>query len=377
MRGPFKKHFKVFNTVHLSRSALLHNFDAFQSLQPNNFVIPVLKSNAYGHGITEIATILKQRTFPYIAVDGYYERLAIQRVSKQPVLVMGAIEASNFQRMNFRRTAFVVHDEATIRALARTKRTVKVHIEIETGMVRHGVPLGDLPEFLTLLSRYPTLHVEGVMTHLADADNPENTLYSEQQTRLFDQAVALVREAGCIPTYIHIAQSAGSVKVTSHTANTTRIGLALYGINPLESGDKFYKKLQHLRPVLSLTSTITNITPIKKGSTVGYGRTYTAPTDTLIGVLPLGYYEGIPRSLSNVGSVAYKAHQLSIAGRVCMNHTMVDIRQSGAQVGDTVTIISSDPNSAYSVVALCRTHHLFIYSFLAGLNEHIRRSIVR
>lgn len=377
MRGLFKKHFNVFNTVYLSRSALLHNFDIFQSLQPNNFVIPVLKSNAYGHGIIEIATILKQRTFPYIAVDGYYERLAIQRASKQPVLVMGAIEASNFQRMNFHRTAFVVHDEPTVRALARTRRKVKVHIEIETGMVRHGVSLGDLPEFLTLLAQYPTLHVEGVMTHLADADNPENTHYSERQTRLFDQAVALVREAGFTPTYIHIAQSAGSVKITSRTANTTRIGLALYGINPLEVGDKFYKKLRDLRPVLSLTSTITSISPIKKGSTISYGRTYTAPTDTLIGVLPLGYYEGVPRSLSNVGSVAYKTHQLSIAGRVCMNHTMIDISQSGAQVGDTVTVISSDPNSTYNVVALCRTHHLFMYGLLVGLNEHIRRSIVR
>lgn len=372
----FEKPFATFNEITVSRSALLHNFDFFSSLLPGGYVIPVLKSNAYGHGIAEIATILKQRKFPYIAVDGYYESLAIHNVSKQPVLVMGAIKSDNFQKMNFRGLAFVVQDANTVKALAKTGRRAKVHIELETGMTRHGVTAKDLPAFLELLARYPKLAVEGVMTHLADADNPADDSYNKKQTQAFDSAISRILEAGFKPKYIHIAQSAGSTKVSSKFANTLRIGLALYGINPLEQSDDACGQLQALKPVLSLTSTITKVSTVESGTSVSYGRTYTTSSTTKIGVLPLGYYEGLPKALSNVGTVQYGDTYLPIAGRVCMNHTMVGLGGSGASAGDKIIIISSDKNSNNTVDNICQSHDLFSYGLLVGLNQNIRRRIV-
>ncbi len=372
----FGKPFAVFNEVTLSSSALLNNFDFFSSLIPKGYVIPVLKSNAYGHGITEVATILKQRNMPYVAVDGFYESIAIHKVSNQPVLVMGAIKPENFHGMRFKGLAFAVHDPITVKALAETGRKVKIHIEIDTGMTRHGVSVMDLPYFLDLLSRYPKIVVEGVMSHLADADNPNNDSYTIKQSKIFDDAVNLILKAGFKPRYIHIAQSAGSTKVISKYANTLRVGLAIYGLNPLNELDKAHKQLDSLVPVLSLTSTITKVIFIKKGTSVSYGRTFTANRNMRIGVLPLGYYEGIPRVLSNIGSVQYGNRYLPITGRVCMNHTMIDLGDADIGAGDQVTIFSNDIKSENTIDKICSRYDLFNYSLLVGITQNIRRRIV-
>jgi alanine racemase len=125
-----------------------------------------------------------------------------------------------------------------------------------------------------------------------------------------------------------------------------------------------------------LTSTITKILKVDKGESVSYSRTFITKRDSVIGVLPLGYYEGLPRAFSNTGQVRLGNKYLNIAGRVCMNHTMIDVTGSSAKVGDKVTIISNNPKDRLSVNQICNTHNLFNYSFLVGLNENIRRTII-
>jgi alanine racemase len=372
-----EKPFKTYNEIQINSQALLSNFDLLQSLIPAGNVFPVLKSNAYGHGIHEVATILKQRKFPYIAVDGFYERLEIGKVSKQSVLVMGSIHPENFKSMSFKRTAFLVHDEATIKALGNTKRSVAIHLELETGMTRHGVVTNELEQCLKVIKKYPNLHLEGVMSHLADADNPNDDEYTKQQTELFDQSVGHILQAGFKPIYFHIAQSAGSSKVASRYANTIRPGIALYGISPLEPNDKSYKIFKNLKPVLNLRSVITKVLTVSKGTTVSYNRTYSAKEDTKIGVLPMGYYEGVKRIFSNTGLVEYGGAYLPIAGRVNMNHTMVDLKASGCQAGEAVTIISDNPSSKVSIENICKRHDtLNAWEILALLSPNIRRTVI-
>jgi alanine racemase len=371
-----EKPYEPYNEITLSRSALLNNYEQLSLLIPSRNVFPVLKSNAYGHGILEVATILKEIETPYIAVDGFYESLPIHSISQQPVLVMGAIKPENYQRMNFKRTAFVVHDTASIRAIGVTNRRAIVHIEIDTGMTRHGVAPNELPQLLAELKKHRRIVVEGVMTHLADADNPESDAFNNLQTKLFDDSIDTIIHAGFTPKYFHIAQSAGSAKIKSRYANALRTGLALYGINPLERSDKAYNTFQNLQPVLSLHSAVTKVTSVTAGTTVSYGRTFKANTDTFIGVLPLGYYEGVKRALNNVGFVAYKDSYLKITGKVCMNHTMIDLGTSGASVGEKVTLISADPASRVSLSSICQQYNLFSYEVLVGLSQNIRRQIV-
>lgn len=372
----FEKKFVAYNNIYISKQAILHNFDHLSTLSDKKHIIPVLKSNAYGHGMEEISTILKARSFPYLAIDGYFEGLRIHDITSQPVLVMGAINPKNFKNMKFRGFAFVVHDEKTVTALGETGKKVPLHIELETGMGRHGVRLDELSNFLKHIKQYPNLYLEGVMTHLADADNPQNSQHVTAQTNKFDAGVKMTLEAGFKPLYIHIAQSAGSIKAKSKYANTLRVGLALYGITPLEITDPFAAAFENLEPALTLTTTIGKELRVTSGDSISYGCTFVAKRDSRIGILPFGYYEGLPRSLSSNGHVQYKSEDVPIVGRVCMNHTMVDITDSEATYGDVVTIISPKKDDGASISNICLKHKLFNYSFLVGLNQTIRRTIV-
>jgi alanine racemase len=372
----FEKEFDVYNNIYVSRSAILNNFDLLSKLSPGGLVIPVLKSNAYGHGLEQVATILKSRNFPYIAVDGYFEGLQIHKVSKQPILVMGAIKSVNFANINPRNYAFAVSDIASIEAMGTTHKPFKIHIELETGMGRHGVRIDELSNLLSHTIKYNNLSLEGVMTHLADADNPKSAKHVELQTKRFDLGVRMILKAGFKPKYIHIAQSAGSTKVNSTYANTLRVGIALYGVTPLDHTDSTAIKLKGLRPALALTSTISRVLEVDGGESVGYGRTFVARRKSRIGVLPLGYYEGLPRTLSNTGKVKWQDKYLPFAGRMCMNHTMIDITDSNAAPNDTVTVISADSLDALSINNICLDNKLFNYGLLAGLNQNIRRTIV-
>lgn len=372
-----EKTFEVYNELTISEVALLNNYDVYKKLTNKMHIFPVLKSNAYGHGIKQVTEILKKRSFPYIAVDGYFERLAIKDISNQPVLVMGAIKPVNYKNMDFKNTAFVLHDLATLIAIGKTNRKAVVHIEIDTGMSRHGLAIGELDEFLITVKKFPNINVEGLMSHLADADNPDDDSFTKHQSGLFDMAVEKVRTAGFEPKYIHIPQSAGSTKNYSKYNNAIRLGIGLYGINPLSENDNHFNDLKCLRPALSLTSTITKIININEGTTVGYNRTFKAKKSTRIGVLPIGYYEGVPRQISNTGLVQYGEKYFNIAGRVCMNHTMIELTDKNVQVGDSVTIISDNPESKVSVSAICQRHNLFSYSLLTSLNESIRRKVTK
>lgn len=368
----FRKEYTVQNWIEVSRSAVLRNYDLFA--RDNASVIPVLKGNAYGHGIEIVADILKARSMPYIAVDGYYEALRIRKVSAQPVLIMGAIAPDNFTRIKYDNFAFVVHDAAAINALGKTKKRVNIHLEINTGMNRYGARPGDVRELIELIQSHDTLTLEGVMSHLADSDgNPRNV---ERATKLFDKCVEQVKSMGVDPPIIHIAQTAGSVVAKSRYANAMRLGIGLYGINPFSHDDRRHRNLHELQPALSFYSTITQVTELQKGESVSYNYTYTAQKPTKIGVLPAGYYEGINRQLSNAGIVEINKHQAPIVGRVCMNHTMINLEGVGAKVGGVVTVYSGDATSPNSIDMIASSHGLFNYNLLTSLSPDIRRIAV-
>lgn len=370
----FEREFAVHNRIEVSRPALLHNVDLFERLSGKQ-VIPVLKGNAYGHGIRQVAGALKGKKLPYIAVDGYFEALRVREVSKQPVLVMGAIRPENFKRLKYDNFAFVAADEATIRALGNTGKKVKVHLEANTGMNRYGAKPDEMTKLTKLILSYKNLTLEGVMSHLADADGEDPATVAEAVGR-FDRCVELVREAGASPTILHIAQTAGSLKAKSKHANAMRLGIGLYGINPFPRGHQLNSVLKDLRPALRLVSTITKVVQLKKGDKVSYNYTFTAPKDTTIGVLPLGYYEGVNRALSNKGVVKIGNKFTPIVGRVCMNHTMISLEGINAKVGDEVVVYSNDPKDKNAIDQIAAEHNLFNYTFLTSLSPDVRRVLV-
>lgn len=371
----FEKDFATHNQIEVSKSALLHNFDLFARLSGKQ-VIPVLKGNAYGHGIEQVAAALKDRKFPYIAVDGYFEALRVRKVSRQPVLIMGAIKPENFARLTYDHFAFAVQDEAAIRALGATGKKIAIHLECNTGMNRYGATTGVIEHLTRLILTYPNLRLEGVMSHLADSDGTDQANVDEAVAK-YDHCVETVMEAGAAPALFHLGQTAGSLKETSAYANTMRLGIGLYGINPFAKTHPLHKKLRDLRPALNFISTITKTIDLKKGESVSYNYTFTAPKDMRIGILPAGYYEGVPRALSNTGLVSRGDSYLPIVGRVCMNHTMISLENDGTALDDEVAIFSATPKNKNSVDNAANNHGLFNYNLLTALSPDVRRILVK
>jgi len=370
----FEKDFATHNRIEVSKSALLHNLDFFAKLSGKD-VIPVLKGNAYGHGIEQVAAALKGRKLRYIAVDGYFEALRVRKVSQQPVLIMGAILPENFRRIKYENFTFVVQDAETIEALAVTGRRVKVHLECNTGMNRYGARPDDTVKLAYMIMQHPNLELEGVMSHLADSDgdNPATVTAAVEQ---FDATIERIRRLGANPTVLHVAQTAGSVVAQSKYASAMRLGIGLYGINPFAPAHPMQRKLRGLKPAMRFVSTITNVAHLHKGERVSYNYTFAAPRDMTIGAIPVGYYEGLNRELSNKGTLKIGSHQTPIIGRICMNHTMISLEGLRAKVGSEVVVYSNNPHDANSIDALAQTHKLFNYTLLTGLSPDVRRVVV-
>ncbi len=370
----FAREYKVLNRIEVSASALRYNVELVAK-NTGLDIIPVLKSNAYGHGLELVVQALRGLDVPYIAVDGYFEALRIRNVSRQPVLVMGYIHPDNYQQLNFDGIAFVVHDAVAVQALGVTGKPVKIHLEVNTGMHRQGAAVAELEALLKLIGTYPSLELEGVMSHLADADNEVND-FTDQQAEVFRQSLTTIRSAGFSPRHIHLAQTAGSTKVSPEGYTAIRLGIGLYGINPLSKKDLQHKMLAGLKPAARMISTVARINEVQKGNRVSYNGIWTAPKAGRVAVLPVGYYEGLPRELSNKGVVKYGNVFLPIAGRVCMNHTMIDVGDALVKPLAEVIVISDDPKDPNSVAGWQREHGLFPYTSLTGLGPDVRRILV-
>src|SRR5581483_5256685 len=371
-----RRRYRSLNLITLNKAHVLHNVQLVQRQHPDMEVIPVLKANAYGHGLREMARILNEADCPLLAVDGYFEAGRIRFASRHRLLVLGYILPENVAVLDTKRCSFVVQDIDVLAAFGALNRPVKIHLELNTGMNRLGIAPGELQEYLATLKHYPSLELEGVMTHLADADNERDDTYTRRQVQTFDDCVRAVVQAGFRPKYVHIAQTAGSTKVQSKYGNAVRLGIGLYGINPLGKQDAQHEVLSDLRPVLRLTSTVVKVIDLKKGDAVSYNGTFTAPRTMRIGVLPLGYYEGIPRQLSNKGFVMYGDARLPIVGKVCMNHTMVDLGETSLRVGDVVSVFTDDATRPNAISQIGDRYGLFPYELLVKLSSSIRRMIV-
>jgi alanine racemase len=308
-------------------------------------------------------------------VDGYFEALRIRKVSSQPILVMGAILAENYARLDYNNFAFVVHDAESINAIAATGRRVKVHLECNTGMNRYGAEPQDVTTLAGLILRHKNLELEGVMSHLADSDGNDPATI-EAAVAEFDRCVEVVLAVGARPVLFHIAQSAGSLRAASRYANAFRLGVGLYGVNPFPATHALHNSLRGIRPALRLVSMITKCTDLQKGDKVSYNYTFTAPKAMRIGVLPLGYYEAVPRELSGAGVVKVGETYAPVVGRVCMNHTMINLDGIDAQVGDEITVFSDNPADKNSIDMLATHHNLFNYRLLTGISPDVRRVLV-
>jgi alanine racemase len=359
-----RKKYKTLNTVSISEAALRNNLQLYRNLIPDQAICPVLKSNAYGHGLTPVAKIFDAEKPEFLIVDSLFEAYQLKKARiKTPILILGYTLPENLRAKRFP-FHFAVPDLESAEILSRKK--TPLHLEIDTGMSRTGFRLEELPQALEAL-RAMKANVEGVFTHFADADNPENNKKTDQQCELFLKALMLTKEAGFQPKWIHASNSAGAVKTKIPQLNMSRVGISLYGLSPLSSNDPKAEFLKSLQPVMEVSSTIIAKRKLHAGDCVSYNCTFTAEKDMTIGILPFGYYEGIPRSLSNTPP---------FIGRICMNHAMIDLTDSNLKVGDKFVIYSRDKNAVNSFHNMAKKAGTISYELTTKIAESIRREVI-
>lgn len=373
-----KSSYESLNTIEINKDHILHNFRQIQSLQSHHTIIPVVKSNAYGHGLEQICIILNtisKRELPIIAVDSYPEYQIVADTTDKDILVLWETLSSNYHLYNPKKTHLAVGTIEVLQALIDTKKHRKIHLFLNTGMNREGFQQDSLQQALILLKTTNTIQVVGVMSHLANADMIDNS-FTHIQVERFKQLYQTIIDAGYRPLYVHIANSAGISKIHDPLFTTSRTGLAMYGYNPLEPDDPHYSSYTWLQPALRLTSTITSLQYLQAGEWASYGLTWKTEKPTIITTLPLGYNEWIPRLAGEWYSVYHETHELPLRGRICMNLCSCDIGDLPLHIGDQIEIIWWDESKNNTIWHLARLTNTIPYTILTGLDSGLKRVIV-
>lgn len=358
-------------TVSISRENLLHNLRTYKEAHPEQMIAPVLKSNAYGHGLVVIAELLDREDIAFFMVDSLYEAEVLRRAGiRSRIVVMGYVRPEAIVSSRLSNTDFAIVDIEQLRSTAKAAQApVRLHLKIDTGMHRQGLLPNELPEAAELIKENARLSVVGVGTHLADADNTDVT-FTNTQLALWDSLLETVQTAFPSIEYTHAAATKGVRTSTDHPMNVLRVGMGLYGCDTAP-GDPLL-----LKPVLSMRSFVTSIRTIPEGDTVGYNATFRAARPSRIATVPAGYYEGIDRGLSNVGSLQVNGVVCPIAGRVSMNMVSIDITDAEVKRGDLVTLISQNPADPNSVLSMARLAGTTPYVILAHIPTHLYRTVV-
>lgn len=373
--------YQTLNEITVDSSALINNYDYFQKNNPNCYICPVLKSNAYGHGLLQVAQIVDKhfKNTPYIMVDSLYEAYELYKQDiKTPIMIMGYTDPKNYQVWKKLPFTFTVYDIDSLEALNKYQPNAKIHIKLDTGMCRLGLQKKDIPKFITTLKKYPHLKIEGIYSHLSQASNPQKITFTNRQIKLFKEMVFIFEKDGFKFKYKHITATSGASLIQDPYFNLIRLGLGFYGYSPFGAHTKEARTQKlFLKPALTFTSRLALIKQINAGSQVSYGGSYLAKQDELLGIITAGYYEGIPYSLSNRASFIIQNINCPIAGNINMNMTIIKIpRTINVKIGDKVTIISSNIDDTCSAYKLCTTLNIPIHVLICSLHSSIRRKII-
>jgi alanine racemase len=354
--------------IRIHREALLNNYHLFKTTYQIP-VAPVLKSNAYGHGLLEVAAIVAPLS-PLLVIDSLYEAALLRSNGiRTPLLVIGYTRPESIARARLRDVSFTITSLDGLKAFVEYGAAIRVHIKLDTGMRRQGIMPNESAEAIRIL-KASTLVMEGICSHFADADGAED-FFTRAQITLWNTLVPQWREAFSSIRYWHLAATAGAAYLKEANTNLMRLGTGLYGF-PRHASQIFA-----LTPALSLHSVITGVKDLAVGEKIGYNGIFTAEKPMRIATVPVGYYEGVDRRLSNKGSMLIGGVVCPIVGRVSMNITTIDVSRCPDVRLETAVVVfsdnSNDPNSLVSLAAVCGTTPL---ELLVHIPQHLRRVVV-
>lgn len=375
-----KPRYQPLNEIEIISKNIWHNIDYLQSLQTKAEIFPVLKSNAYGHGLKEICKILNKTDIKMVAVDSFPEAQIVYKNFKGQVLILGEMPLKAYKYCKFKRTEFVIYNEKTLKYLSKYGKKIKIHLFVNTGMNREGID--DLSKFINDNKKFlDQVEITGFCSHLAEADN-SNSDFNKLQEDRFIEALNDLKNNKIYPKWIHLGNSAAIFNLKNDIYTAFRPGLAFYGYNPLREGDSYYNQAKNnLKPSLRLYSTVVNVhNQLSEGEKVSYAESFVNDNKNNIAVIPFGYFEGLDRRFSNCAKFLFNKNNsifwAKIAGNVCMNLSCINCFDNKIEIGDKVQIISEINDLENSVENLCKKINIVNYELLCRLNNRIKRKIV-
>lgn len=373
LRRLFRPRLKPMNVITISKKHILHNYSYLASLQEPAVMFPVLKSNAYGHGLEQVVKILNKTDAEYLVVDSYPEYVIVKKNSKKPILLLWETLDENYKYFDLKRTTFCVYNVSTLEYLAERGKDINIHIFVNTWMNREGLDEVQLQDFLKVLEKNPKIHVTGVMSHLHSADE----VYYDQmdaQIQQFKKMYMEIINHGHTPLWRHIGNTAWIMKITDNFFNAYRPWLGLFGYNPLNSDDKAYLLGKKLKPAMTISTRVVCLHDVWPGDWVSYNHSRKASEKEYVAVLPFGYAEGLSRLASHKLLFKFGRKYFKQIGTICMNLCVCQVDDSCA-LGDEIEIVSSDANAKNTMYALAEASGTIVYEALVKLDKGIRREV--
>jgi len=364
---------KTYASINLA--ALTHNLIQVRRYLANNcHIAAVVKANAYGHGAVDISQTLVKEGVSRLAVASVSEGMTLREAGiTADILVLAELFDEHIPELLLHRLTPVITDQRLLQTMAKAaeaqNRSLPIHIKVDTGMGRLGFSPDDVVPLFDTLSTLKSVHVEGVMTHLADSDGPDCS-HSERQLERFQKILDPIGRRGLSVPFVHAANSAAIVRFPQSHFSLVRPGIMLYGYHTLPPNIAS----PALQPVLSLRTTVMQVRTVKPGDSISYNRTFVATRPTRIAVLPIGYADGYSRKLSNNGFVLLQSRRAPIAGSVCMDMTMVDVTDLGpVKVGDEAVLIGAQGQEAIGADEVARWAGTISYEILCAIGPRVPR----
>lgn len=374
--------------VEINKEALQHNIRELRRLlAPSTLLTVVVKSNAYGHGLVEASRAFAEAGADWLAVHSLIEAQILRDAGiTTPIYILGYVQLEELERAIDLDCRIVVYNNETIAKLGELGKPVNVHIKVETGTHRQGVLNSELPAFVDLIKQYENITIEGVSTHFANIEDTENDAYFQEQLGEFQEGVKILEEKGIDVPIKHCAAAAAVLLFKQAHFDMVRIGISAYGMWPSEKTRKSYEEMTPenpitLRSAFAWKSRLAQIKKIGKGRAVGYGCTYVTDKETVMAVIPVGYYDGYVRAVGGKAYVLVHGKRAPVLGRVSMNNIVVDITEIPlARLEDGVVLLGTQGEETISAELFAAWADTINYEITtripAGINTNIPRIMI-
>jgi alanine racemase len=354
--------------------ALEFNYRQIQKRIPVGVrLLAVVKADAYGHGAIPVSLKLETLGVEYLGVAITEEGVELRKGGvKAPILVLGGIFGEEAdQILRFRLTPVIFRKDSLkllSREAERRRKRVKIHLKVDTGMGRLGVPLNLWPSFLEEVKRFPRIEIEGILSHFSMLDAEKG--YTQNQWGAFQRAVAIAKETGISCPYLHMASSATLTAFPGYSAKLVRPGIMLYGSYPSPA----FQHLIPLKPVMTLKTRIHFLKLVPSSTRISYGGTFTTKRESLIATLPVGYGDGYSHHLSNRGEVLIHGKRAPVVGKVCMDFIMVDVTDiPRVKLGDEVVLMGRQGKEQITPDEIAEKINSISYEVLCSIGKRVPR----